>query len=188
MKQIFPKEIIENTVEVHRFKHKVTSKIIYGILLLGILSISVAMPFVFMDIYSSAQGILKAEKERNQISSLYSGKIKAVFIKENQSVKLGDTLLIIDNTVGKEKLNLISSQLDQTNMFVDDLEFLSNTKKLSQDSLQSFLYQKQYIQYAQKLRELQTRYSKTRRDFARQKKLFNKAVIAKVNMKTVNTV
>jgi hypothetical protein len=26
VKQIFPKEIIENTVEVHRFKHKVKSK------------------------------------------------------------------------------------------------------------------------------------------------------------------
>lgn len=34
MKNIFPKEIVENTIEVHRFKHTVKSKIIYSILLL----------------------------------------------------------------------------------------------------------------------------------------------------------
>jgi hypothetical protein len=32
-KQIFPKEIIENTLEVHHFKHTNKSKIIYSIIL-----------------------------------------------------------------------------------------------------------------------------------------------------------
>lgn len=32
-KQIFPKEIIENTLEVHQFKHTNKSKIIYSIIL-----------------------------------------------------------------------------------------------------------------------------------------------------------
>ncbi len=180
MKQIFPKEIIENTVEVHRFKHSVKSKIIYGIVLLSVIGIGASLPFIFLDIYSSAQGILKSEKERNLISSLYSGKITCIFIKENKYVHQGDTLLIIDNTIGKEKLNLISSQLEETNLFISDLAYLSNTKKLSQDSLHSFLYQKQYLQYAQKLLELQTRYKKSKRDFNRQQKLYKKEVIAKV--------
>ena len=108
MKQIFPKEIIDNTVEVHRFKHSLKSKIIYGIVLLSIIGIGASLPFVFLDIYSSAKGILKSEEERNQISSLYSGRITSTFIKENKYVQQGDTLLIIDNTIGKEKLNLVS--------------------------------------------------------------------------------
>ncbi len=180
MKQIFPKEIIENTVEVHRFKHSVKSKIIYGIVLLSIIGTSASLPFVFLDIYSSAQGILKSEKERNQISSLYSGKITSIFIKENKYVQQGGTLLIIDNTIGKEKLNLATNQLEETNLFIQDLTHLSNSKKISQDSLNSFLYQKQYLQYNQKLLELKTRYTKSRRDFNRQKKLYKKEVIAKV--------
>jgi len=161
MKQIFPKEIIDNTVEVHRFKHSLKSKIIYGIVLLSIIGIGASLPFVFLDIYSSAKGILKSEEERNLISSFYSGKITSTFIKENKYVQQGDTLLIIDNTIGKEKLNLVSNQLEETNLFISDLAYLSNTKKLSQDSLHSFLYQKQYLQYAQKLLELQTRYKKS---------------------------
>ncbi len=180
MKQIFPKEIINNSVEAHRFKHSIKSKVIYGIVLLSIIGIGASLPFVFLDIYSSAKGILKSEKERNQIASLYSGKVTSVFIKENKYTQQGDTLLIIDNTIGKEKLNLISNQLEQTNLFIIDLIYLSNTKKLIRDSLNSFLYQKQYLQYAQKLLELQTRYKKSRRDFKRQQKLYKKEVIAKV--------
>jgi len=180
MKQIFPKEIIDSTVEVHRFKHKVNSKIIYSILLLSVIGIGASLPFVFLDIYSSAQGILKSEKERNQITSFYSGKIKSIAIKENKLVQKGDTLLVIDNSIGTEKLNLLTNQLDQSKLFIHDLNYLSNTKEIESDSLQSFLYQKQYLQYLQKLHELRTRLSKTRRDFIRQKKLYRKGVIAKV--------
>ncbi len=180
MKQIFPKEIIENTIEVHRFRHRTKSKIIYGILMLSIVSMGFSLPFVFIDIYSSAYGILKSEKERNQISSLYSGKITEIFIKENKFVKQGDTLLIIDHTVVKEKLSLISIQLEEKAVFIHDLKYLSNSKTLGIDSLHSFLYQKQYLQYAQKILKLKTRYIKTKRDYYRQRKLYEKDVIAKV--------
>ncbi|QCX37567.1 HlyD family efflux transporter periplasmic adaptor subunit [Aureibaculum algae] len=178
MKKIFPKEIIDGTTEVHRFKHRVNSKIIYSILLLSVIGMAIALPFVYLDIYSSSRGVIKSEKERNQIASLYSGRIKILNLKENQVVRQGDTLIIVDNTVGQEKLNLIKNQLDETNLFVVDLEYLSNTQNLSRNKIQSFLYQKQYLQYIQKLRELQTRYSKCKTDFVRQKKLFDKEVIA----------
>jgi len=180
MKQIFPKEIISTTTDVHRFKHSVSSKVIYGIVLVSLIGVFIVLPFVFLDIYSSAQGILKSEKERNQLISLYSGKIEAIYVSENQTVQRGDTLIVINNTIGKEKLNLVSNQLKEIELFISDLNYLSNTKNLTHDYLKSFLYQKQFIQYTQKVRELQTRYAKSKRDFKRQEKLFNRHVIAKV--------
>ena len=180
MNSIFPEEIIKYSVQAHHFKHSTNSKIIYNILILTVLGIGISLPYLIMDIYSSAQGILKSEKERNQISSLYSGKIKSIFIKENKYVQKGDTLLIIDNTVGKEKLLLASDKLVEIKSFIHDLKHLSNSKIHQLDSLESFLYQKEYLQYAQKLRELKTRYSKSKRDFERQQKLYKKEVIAKV--------
>ncbi|PIE48936.1 MAG: secretion protein HlyD [Flavobacteriales bacterium] len=179
MKKIFPKEIINSTTEVHRFKHSVNSKIIYSILLFSILAIGIALPFVSFDIYSSSKGIIKSEKEKNQIASLYSGRIKKLNLKENEVVKKDDTLLVLDNSVGLEKLNLIENQLEETTLFIRDLEYLSNIKELSKDSIQSFLYQKQFLQYIQKLHELQTRYAKNKKDFIRQQKLYKKQVIAK---------
>lgn len=181
MKQIFPKEIIENTIEVHRFKHGVKSQIIYGILLLSILGAGISLQFIYIDIYSTSRGIVKSEKERNQIAAIYSGKIIKLFIKENKYVQQGDTLLVIDNPVGEEKLHLAFNQFTETKTFIHDLAYLSNVKTILPDSLQSFLYQKKYLQYAQKLRELKTRYNKTKKDFARQHKLYKKGVIAKVD-------
>lgn len=100
-------------------------------------------------------------------------------MKENQSVHYGDTLLVIDNAVGKEKLNLIIHQLEETILFISDLNYLCSSKNPKQDSLKSYQYQTQHLEYAQKLRELQTRLHKSKTDFERQETLYNKAVISR---------
>ena len=181
MKNIFPKEILDKTVEVHRFKHKTKSKIIYGIFILGIMITASVLPFVFMDIYTSVKGILKAQKNRNQITSLRAGRIMKTFLKENSSVRKGDTLIIINNAVGQEKINLITNQLSEITLFIHDLNILLHSNIKYKDSLKSFLYQNQFLQYDQKLLELKTRYNKMHRDFKRQKELFNKDVIARID-------
>lgn len=178
MKNIFPKEIIDYTIEAHRFKHHTRTNIIYTVLIISILSTCVSLPFLFMDIYSSADGILKSDKEKNKITSMLSGKIDAMFIEENKYVQEGDTLLILDNIISKEKLALLDHQLQETLKFIKDLSYLSNNKVLSLDSLHSSLYQKQYLLYTQKLRELQTHQLKTKKEFTRQQKLYEKEVIA----------
>jgi HlyD family secretion protein len=180
MKNIFPNEIIENTTEVHRFKHQIKSKIIYGAMILSLLGAVISLPFIHMDIYSTAPGILKSEGDNNRISSLYSGKIKTTFIYENKYVQRGDTLLIIDNIVGKEKLILLEDQLEEVKTFIHDLTYLSNSEILKSDSLHSPLYRKYFLFYTQKIVELQTRYEKAKRDFIRQQKLYKEEVIAKV--------
>ncbi len=142
MKQIFPKEIIDDTIEVHRFKNMVKSKMIYTILLLSLIAIGIALPYIFLDIYSSARGIIKPEKERNQIISLYSGKIDSIYIKRNQFVSKGDTLLMVNNNIGKERMNLTKAQLKDNNLFITDLNYLLSTKKISTKKLQSYKYKK----------------------------------------------
>jgi HlyD family secretion protein len=180
MKQIFPKEIIESTIEVHRFKHQVKSKIIYSILLLSIIGIGIALPFIWLDIYSTARGILRPEKERNQLISLYSGKIDSINLVQNQFVKQGDTLLIVNNSIGKERLKLITAQKEDTEKFITDLRYLLNTKKVKLNKLVTLKYQKEQLQYKQTLKDLRTRYYKAKKDFTRQDKLYKKEVIAKV--------
>ncbi len=180
MKQIFPKEIIQNTVEVYRFRHKISSKIIYGLLTTCIIIICISLPFVFIDIYSSAQGIIKSKKEKNLLISLHSGRIANIFIQENQTVKKGDTIIIIDNTTIKNKIHLLSDEQQQIKLFIHDLNHLTNNKHILKDSLKSGLYRKQHLRHIQKLREFQTKYLKTKRDFIRHEKLYNRNIIAKV--------
>lgn len=180
MKQIFPKEILENTTEVHQFKHDTKSKVIYSVVLVAMLIVLTLLPFIKVDIYTSARGIIKPDKERLSVSSLNSGKIRATNIKNNRLVQKGDTLLVLDNAIINEKLKLSSQQITDLNVFITDLAYLIENKHINLNSIQSPKYKKEYLLYRQNKYELQTRVQKLKQDFERNTFLYNKDVIAKI--------
>ena len=69
MKQVFPKEIIESTVETHMFRHRTKSKIVYLIILLAVLTALALLPFTNVDVYSASRGIIKPKTARSQTLS-----------------------------------------------------------------------------------------------------------------------
>ncbi|MGZ0015439.1 HlyD family secretion protein [Yeosuana sp. AK3] len=180
MKQIFPKEIIDSTVEVHQFKHSNKSKIIYTVILVSILIILVLLPFIKIDIYTSAKGIIKPDRERLSVTSINSGKIVSTRLKNNSLVHKGDTLLVLDNTIVDEKLKLSSQQIADLNLFIKDVTYLMDNKTIQFNKIQSPKYIKDYLLYQQKMHELQTRFKKVKQDFERNTLLYKKEVIAKV--------
>ena len=179
--QIFPKEILESTVEVHQFKHTHKSKIIYAIVLLSVIGALVALPFVKVTIYNTSQGLIRADKERILLQSSTSGAIVFHQLKNNLQVKKGDTLLLINNLAITQKINNITSQLEETNTFVKDLKLLSSKKSIS-NKLHSLKYKQEYNFYQQKLSELTTRFQKIKEDYHRNQQLFEKGVIAKTEL------
>jgi len=179
MKQIFPKEIIENTTEVHQFRHSRKSRVIYLIILLAFIGAFTSLPFLRVDVYSSARGIIKPNKERVTLNVISSGQIKYSNSINNQRVRKGDTLLVVDNNGIDNRLELSDYQLKEIILFIGDLTFLLKRPKVRSSELQSSKYQRVLLQYSQKLGELQTRYRKTKRDFDRHQILFNKDVISK---------
>lgn len=180
MKQIFPKEILESTVAAHQFKHGTKSKVIYAIIIIAILVLLISLPFIKVDIYTSARGIIKPDKERLSVASLNSGKIVSVNLKNNKQVQEGDTLLVLDNTIISEKLKLSSNQISDIRLFINDLTYLIENKSVSVVNIASPKYQKEYLLYQQNLHDLQTRFQKTKQDFERNTLLYKKEVIAKV--------
>lgn len=180
MKQIFPKEILESTVAAHQFKHGTKSKVIYAIIIIAILVLLISLPFIKVDIYTSARGIIKPDKERLSVASLNSGKIVSVNLKNNKRVQEGDTLLVLDNTIISEKLKLSSNQISDIRLFINDLTYLIENKSVSVINITSPKYQKEYLLYQQNLHDLQTRFQKTKQDFERNTLLYEKEVIAKV--------
>lgn len=180
MKQIFPKEILESTVAAHQFKHGTKSKVIYAIIIIAILVLLISLPFIKVDIYTSARGIIKPDKERLSVASLNSGKIVSVNLRNNKRVQEGDTLLVLDNTIISEKLKLSSNQISDIRLFINDLTYLIENKSVSVINITSPKYQKEYLLYQQNLHDLQTRFQKTKQDFERNTLLYEKEVIAKV--------
>src|SRR5690606_15790431 len=119
--EIFPKEIIENTVEAHHFKLRNRSKIIYVVILLSILSALIALPFIYVDVYTTSRGIIKPENERTVLTLINSGKVAYKNMANNQRVQAGDTLLILKNEQITDKLSLYNRQIRENRQFVHDL-------------------------------------------------------------------
>lgn len=178
-KEVFPKEILDQSVEVHQFSHSTKSKIIYSLIISFIIIALAALPFLYVDVYVSARGIIVPEEKRMSLTSMQSGKVKFINMTNNQFVKKGDTLVIIEDPVFDEKWRLLSAQIERTQLFVSDLDILlgarSDTKKIKSSE-----YKAAYALYTQGLYDLKLKQEKATRDFERNNTLYEKGVISKV--------
>lgn len=138
-----------------------------------------ALPFLKVDVVSTARGIIKPNKERVDISLINSGQVLFSSLVNNKIVAIGDTLLILNDQGIDQKLNLSAFQTHETLSYINDLTLLLKQKTVRLAELSSPRYQKVYLQYHQKLRELQIRFQKIKRDFERYKLLYEKGVIAR---------
>ena len=86
MKQVFPKEFLEFTVDVHRFRHRNKGAIIYGLLLMFMIGACSALPFVRIPLYISSRGTILRE--------FYP---KAGLVAESY-IRAGDIALIREST------------------------------------------------------------------------------------------
>ncbi|AUS05097.1 HlyD family secretion protein [Pseudotamlana carrageenivorans] len=186
MKDLFPKEILSSTTEVHQFMHGKKSQIIYSVILITLLVVICLLPVLKVSIYTSARGIVRPDKERFTLQVPNSGKITHVNLKNNTEVTKGDTLLVMDNAIILEKYNLAQQQIVDLSAFVEDLSYLLNTKNVKLTELQSGKYKKEYLLYKQKKLELRTRLNKLKIDKERSAKLFDKGVIARVEFEDTN--
>ena len=180
MKQIFPKEILENTSVVHQFRHRKKNSIIYTTFLIGLIIAIIFLSLIKVDVYTSSRGLIKPAKERISLTLISSGKVLRSNIKINKYVTKGDTLLVLDNQNIESKLALINFNIQETLGYIHDAQYLIRAKKIRVDSLQSEIYKKEYFQYFQKLQELQTRHKKAKNNYLRNQQLFSKGVIAAV--------
>ena len=89
MKSIFPKEIIEYSVEWHRYQHLRKSRIIYIVLLASFSLMIFAIPFVKIDLYTSSHGIIKTKDitNHNLIVECYVTPSELGFLRLNDVVK-----------------------------------------------------------------------------------------------------
>ncbi|WP_268225241.1 HlyD family secretion protein [Sinomicrobium oceani] len=175
---IFPKEIIDSTVEAHHFKLRNRSKIIYAVVLLSIMGFLFSLPFIYVDVYTTSRGIIKPEDERTVLTLINSGKVAYKNMMNNQRVEAGDTLLVLNNEQVSDKLSLYRHQMGENRTFMHDLSLLASGKPISPSRLHSPKYKAGYVEYNQKIKELKTRLETTRKDFERHEKLHKRKVIS----------
>lgn len=180
MKEIFPKEILNNTVEAHHSKHHTKSKVIYGCILIAFIAALASLPFIKVDVYTSSRGIITPSSERVQLSLSQSGKIVQLTIRNNQTLLKGDTLLVIDDFAMVNDEQLATYQKKQNLAYLKDLDYLLNATEPNIALLQTAKYKKDVLQYKQQLAKLNTKLAQAKKDYKRNLGLYKKGIIAQV--------
>jgi membrane fusion protein, peptide pheromone/bacteriocin exporter len=175
MPQLFPPEIIENTVECYHARISTKSKAIYGLLLTMILLVFISLPLVQVDISSQSRGVIRSPYENTTVQSALYGEIISYRLQENKTVMAGDTLLVLNADKLTEQISLANSKLHENKNFIADIELLLNKKYVQVNSPK---YRSEYNRYRSKTTELQVSVTYLKKELDTDKSLVDKKVIS----------
>ena len=99
--------LIDDCVEVHLARHAPTGRALYLTTLALTVAAAAALPMVQVPITVQASGILRPTIERQEARAAESGIVHAVFARDGERVRAGDTLLVLD--VGSVAVRLATS-------------------------------------------------------------------------------
>ena len=174
-KQIFPKEIIENSVEKHFADYNPRNRIVY-LSLLGLFAVAFILLFIIrMDVTVRSAGVIRPVQERTDIRAPVNGIIDSVYITENQHVLAGQPLIKVRSQSVQEKSLAITSQNEELAAQYADLKLLLDGKD---SALQSQLYQQQNLLYHQRLNDAQLKLDLASRAYSRFSGLYRSRAIS----------
>jgi HlyD family secretion protein len=175
MPQLFPPEIIENTVECYHARISTRSKAIYGLILLMILLVFISLPFVYVDISSQSRGVIRSPYENTTIQSGLYGEVVSYRMMENQAVQKGDTLIILNFDKLDEQIALANKKIQENDLFISDMACLLSAKY---NQLLTPKYRGEYYRYQAKINEQKINVNYLRKELATQKTLVEQKVIS----------
>ncbi|WP_041341219.1 HlyD family efflux transporter periplasmic adaptor subunit [Runella slithyformis] len=183
MPQLLPDTFLENTTHLYLPQVKARSMLLYGMVLLAVVGAAIAAFFIKIDVSFAAAGTVRSVAEKTEIRSLVSGRVVRSNAKENQVVRVGDTLLTIAPDVLEEKLRLSHFQQTEREQLVTDLTFLTDpnqdiTEALGNRTFRTSLYAQQYNQLQAQLRENEIRRKKVEKELTADKYLHKEKVLA----------
>lgn len=173
-KTLFPPEIIEHSVENYFAKKHYTGKTIYIIIVFVIFSSILLLPIIKVDVTSQSRGIIRAKQENNLLIAGVNGEIKHVYIKNNQFVHKGDTLIIVKTDRIDEQITLNRQKIETNTLFIADLQKLL----FGGNNFETGKYLSEYQLYRQKNTELELSLKQMKRAYKRSKQLFDHKAIA----------
>ena len=181
-KQLFPKEFLAHSVEVHQFKYSKSSRRIYWIILLVIIFVIVALPFTKINVYTTVRGMIKPLQERQSLRITTAGQVMYSKLSNNLNVAKGDTLLFLASPVLDEKKRLLNQKMIEHHDFLHDLAALKQNQIAPQ--LNTPTYKKQWRAFQTKANELNLIKTKLEKDLKRSESLFEKGIIPSVEWET----
>jgi multidrug resistance efflux pump len=178
--QLHPAEVIEHTTEAYLPKVSVHGQVIYIAVVLAALAAIISLPFIRTEVSVQSSGIIRSKAERNELRPLISGTISKVFIRENQTVEIGQPLFQFQTDIPDSKLRLNRAQQEEKRLYINDLLLLISVRNTDRNvsGLKSPLYRQQYEQYIFQQAELEETQRRRKRELDINQKLYAEKVIA----------
>lgn len=164
-----------NNLENLVAKNKNKSFSIYLIVILILIAALSLLPIIKVDISSQSRGIIRSKIDNVPITTIISGRITWLSLKNNAFVTKGDTLLKIS------KENLVTQKQTQDTLQTSVAMLLSDITNLIKDntSLKTSTAREDFFKFQSRKIELQSKVAQAQANYNRNKILFDKEVIAK---------
>jgi multidrug resistance efflux pump len=181
-KQLYPSETIDYALETYLTKVNVKSQLIYTSILIFVLGVFVALPFVYVDISVASPGLIRTLSEKTELKSLVSGRITKMAVVENQMVKTGDVLYAIATEELDNKLQLSVFDEREYNEKIADLKSLLRIEKnniFANSSTSTGLYTQQLSVFRSQIQENLFAQKKMEAELYSDRQLFKEKVISR---------
>lgn len=187
--QLFPKEIIENTQEENFSKHSIKSRVIYSVIVLSLITLLCALPWIEVDVGIRSQGLIRPVTELVQLSAPASGRLELLNASENSFIKNGEIFAILEAAHLKEQIRFNKARENQLVSFLNDLKILQSTNSsnlITSVQVTSPRYLRSYPEFRQQLLNQKQEVDKMNRSLTREKVLFERNANSAVDLDEVD--
>lgn len=167
-----------NTLENLVSKNKTKSFSIYFIILLVIIVFLGPLPVIKVDISSQSRGIIRSKTDNVPVSTMVSGRINWIDLKNNAFVKKGDTLLRISKENLESDKKTQDTLSESVSVLLDDISALLQNKT---NHLLTAAAREDLLKFQFGKNELQSKISQAQISHDRNKILYDKEIIAKAD-------
>jgi multidrug resistance efflux pump len=166
-----------NTIENLTTKNKTKSLSIYLVAVLAIITVLILLPIIKVDISSQSRGIIRSTIDNVPVTAIVSGRVIWLNLKNNAEVKKGDTLIKIAKQnleTEKNTQNILSGSITELLQDVNSI-LAGNTSHL-----QTSVAREDFVKFQSRKNELQSKVLQAQINYTRNKGLYDKNIIAKV--------
>lgn len=156
---------------------------IYRIAILSTFIAFITIYVVKIAVSSQARGIIRSEEENVKLSTVISGKVRYLKLKNDQSVRKGDTLMVVESPTIAVQLALKRELRSDYNQQIADLKQLIESKgSVPFKDLHTELFQKELAYYRRQIAERKVKVERCKRTYQRTLTLFKGGVVSRADL------
>ena len=123
---LIPAAVVDDCVEVHLARHAPTGHALYLTTLALTVGAVAAMPLIQVPVTVQANGVIRPTIERQDARAAESGIVLAIYAREGEQARAGDTLLVLDGSAVATRLAASDSIARDRREELADLAMLLN--------------------------------------------------------------